>query len=451
MLTLAIDFTMIKQGHLLIIAGVLAFLSGCKEAPKDTNLDIASQILIECNQQLTDAQVERHFTPPVAARNYAYPNIAAYAAVQPFYSKLESLSGQLNELEATPQPDDKISYDLDLVAFQSFMKVAYELVYRDTIISNFQDRKLQEFKDKLNSSVYENSFAYAESVAQSILDWADGDMYKETRNFQEFAPSEAPEYWKPTSPDYMPAIEPSWNRIRPFVLDSAQQFRPNRPTSVSTDKGSQFYNETLEVFETVNNIDDEKKAIAQFWDCNPNISHHHGHFMFFLQKISPGGHWVHISLQALKDKEMSLDNGVATMALLGISLHDAFIACWDEKYNSNYIRPETVIKNEINKEWEPILQTPPFPEYPSGHSVASAAAATVLTSFVEDSYEFVDSTEVPYGLPSRSFNSFREASDEAAISRLYGGIHFMPAITEGVTMGNNVGDLVLERVKFYKD
>jgi hypothetical protein len=429
----------------------LIFVVGCtNNSPEETNTKVSYHVLQTCNLKLTDAQVERHFTPPVASRNYAYPNIAAYLAIEPFYNEYQSLAGQLKDLEESPQPDLKKTYNLELVAFQAFMEVAFELVYRDTIISNFTEVALQEYKEKTDPTVYANSLEYAGSVAQHVLAWADKDMYKETRNFQEFAPSELPEKWKPTSPDYMPAIEPSWRVIRPFVLDSATQFRPIRPSEVVFEPGTKFYEETQQVLNAVNNATEEQREIANFWDCNPNISHHHGHFMFFLQKISPGGHWVHIALQALEAKDMNLDQAAATMAVLGISLHDAFIACWDEKYNSNYIRPETVIKNELDKEWDPILQTPAFPEYPSGHSVASAAAATVLTDLVDDQFEFIDSTEVPYGLPAREFKSFRQASDEAAISRLYGGIHFMPAIEEGVKMGNNVGDLVLERVKVKK-
>lgn len=441
----------IKSLFFTLVVSLSILFSSCTNSSKgSTETNVSYKVLQTCNLKLTDAQVERHFTPPVAARNYAYPNVAAYLALEPFYDEYQTLAGQLTDLEASPQPDQKKVYDLELVAFQSFMEVAFELVYRDTIISNFTEVALKEYQEKIDADIYANSMEYAGAVAQHILAWADKDMYKETRNFQEFAPSELPEKWKPTSPDYMPAIEPSWRVIRPFVLDSAQQFRPIRPTEVAFEPGSKFYEETQEVYNTVKNATEEQREIASFWDCNPNISHHHGHFMFFLQKISPGGHWVHIALQALDAKDMNIDQASATMALLGISLHDAFIACWDEKYNSNYIRPETVIKNEMDKEWDPILQTPAFPEYPSGHSVASAAAATVLTDFVDNQFEFIDSTEVPYGLPAREFKSFRQASDEAAISRLYGGIHFMPAIEEGIKMGNNVGDLVLERVKFKK-
>lgn len=432
----------------IALLGSILALEACTEPKKENPTSEGATTLVECNRNLTEAQVERHFNPPVAARNYAYPNIAVYTALEPFWPEYKSLSGQLNEMDIDIQPDSNKVYNQDLITFNSFTTVSLKLVYNDTIVSNYRKEQLDRYEEMLDAEVFENSMAYSTEVAEAILAWADSDMYKETRNFGEFAPDDQNGFWKPTSPDYMPAIEPHWSKIRPFVLDSANQFEPERPTEYNTAEDALFMRETMEVLEVVKNGDEDKRQIAQFWDCNPNISHHHGHMMYFLQKISPGGHWMHISLQTVEAENMNLMQAAKVMAGVSLTLHDAFVACWTEKYNSNYIRPETVIKEHIDKNWEPILQTPAFPEYPSGHSVASASAATFLTEAVGEPYHFIDSTEVPYGLPMREFNSFREASDEAAISRLYGGIHFMPAIENGVSMGNQVGELVLARVKF---
>jgi len=136
-----------------------------------------------------------------------------------------------------------------------------------------------------------------------------------------------------------------------------------------------------------------------------------------------------------------------TYALTTIALADAFISCWDEKYRSKLVRPETVINRMVDEDWAPALQTPPFPEYTSGHSVISRAAAVALTSIYGDNFAFDDNTEEEYGLPTRSFKSFLEASDEAAVSRLYGGIHYAPACFNGVAQGEKVGDFVVSKVK----
>jgi membrane-associated phospholipid phosphatase len=133
-------------------------------------------------------------------------------------------------------------------------------------------------------------------------------------------------------------------------------------------------------------------------------------------------------------------------ARTAMALADGFIAAWEEKFRSGVIRPETVINQYIDEKWVPLLQTPPFPEYPSGHSVISTAAAQVLTEIYGPTFAFIDSVEVPYGLPARSFASFAAAANEAAISRLYGGIHYRPAIVEGQKQGAQVGQHVVARV-----
>ena len=137
--------------------------------------------------------------------------------------------------------------------------------------------------------------------------------------------------------------------------------------------------------------------------------------------------------------------------LVSISLFDAFISCWDEKYRSNLVRPETVINTYIDGEWLPVLQTPPFPEHTSGHSVISAASALTLTKLYGDNFEYTDNVEQEYGLPIRHFQSFIQASEEAAISRLYGGIHYRPAIDFGVNQGRKVGQYVIDNVSTRKE
>jgi hypothetical protein len=245
----------------------------------------------------------------------------------------------------------------------------------------------------------------------------------------------------------MDAVEPYWFRIRPFVLDSCSQFKPQAPSAFSLEKDSPFYRQVMEVYQTSKTLTPEQKAIASFWDCNPFVMHQTGHVMYATKKISPGGHWMSIAAVAAKKARADLMQSVEAYTLVSLSLADGFISCWDEKYRSGVVRPETVINDHIDKDWQPLLQTPPFPEYPSGHSVISTAAAVVLTSLYGDAFAFTDSTEVAYGLPSRHFRSFRAAAQEAAISRLYGGIHYMPAIKNGEEEGRQVGELVVSHLK----
>lgn len=250
----------------------------------------------------------------------------------------------------------------------------------------------------------------------------------------------------------MPGIEPHWNKIRPFVIDSAAQFIPVPPPPFSMEKNSDFYKELLEVYEISNEITEkgdssEEVQIAQFWDCNPYVSVTRGHLMFATKKITPGAHWMGITKIASRKTNSDFSKTLYAYTEASIAMADAFISCWDEKYRSNLIRPETLINEHIDQNWKPILQTPPFPEYTSGHSVVSGAASTILTNVFGDNFSFDDDTEVPYGLPVRSFTSFKQAADEAAISRMYGGIHYRAAVEVGVKQGRDLGQFVISNLK----
>jgi len=164
-----------------------------------------------------------------------------------------------------------------------------------------------------------------------------------------------------------------------------------------------------------------------------------------LKKISPGAHWLGITGIACRKAGKQFDESLFIHTVVSIGLMDAFICCWDEKFRSNRIRPETAIRKYIDPTWQPLLQTPPFPEYLSGHSTISAASETILTKFFGDHFSYVDDVEVSYGLPAREFASFSEASAEAGISRFYGGIHFMDAITNGNLQGKKTGAHVLSK------
>jgi hypothetical protein len=193
------------------------------------------------------------------------------------------------------------------------------------------------------------------------------------------------------------------------------------------------------------NLTEDHRMIAAFWDCNPFAVQDNGHLLIGLKKISPGAHWLGIAGEACRKSRKGFDEAMQIYTTVSIGLMDGFICCWDEKYKSNRIRPETAIKKYIDPNWTPLLQTPPFPEYLSGHSTISAASATILTHFFGDNFSFSDSTEMRYGLPPRSFTSFRQAANEAAISRFYGGIHFMDAIENGLKQGDRVGAWVLRK------
>ena len=438
-----------KRLSVWLLGLVVLILASCETTNPNFQAEAKQADLFHRSmKKLTDVIVHDIFSPPVASRIYVYPSIAAYEALRFDHPGYQSLSGQLRGLQAIPQPEEGTEYCYPLVSIQAFLTTGKALIFSEEQIEEFEAQVLGEFKAlKMPSDVYDRSIAYGNTISAHILDWAKTDKYNETRTFPKYTIPNDPSKWKPTPPDYMDGIEPHWREIRPLVLDSAQQFKPLPPTEFSKDKDSKFYAETMEVYEAVKNAEKEHVAIAEFWDCNPYVSHHKGHVMYATKKITPGGHWIGITATATKKVNADMMKTIEAYTRVSISLFDGFISCWDEKYRSSLVRPETVINSYFDEDWQPILQTPPFPEHTSGHSVISGAAAVALTNLFGDNFAFADSTEVEYGLPVRNFDSFYHASDEAAISRLYGGIHYRPAIDYGVDQGRKVGRLIVDRVQ----
>ncbi|MFY0603621.1 MAG: vanadium-dependent haloperoxidase [Flavobacteriaceae bacterium] len=407
--------------------------------------------------RLTSVMIHDIFSPPVASRIYVYPNIAAYEVLnQHKSSKYTSLSNQLNGLKELPKNKLQDSINLKLASLIAYIDVAKELVFSKEKITSYRDSLYIEWKSKNPDELLkakENGLL----ISKHIIAWMHLDNYKETRTMPEFnVSSNDPSRWQPTPPAYMEGIEPHWKSIRTFSLDSAAQYKPTPHPVFSMKKGSLFFKELEEVYKISNDIREkgdssEEIAIAQFWDCNPYVSINKGHFMFAAKKITPGAHWIGICKIACKQTNSDFEKTVFAYTKTSIAIADAFISCWDEKYRSNLIRPETLINKHIDESWEPILQTPPFPEYTSGHSVVSGAASEVLTSIFGDNFSFEDTTEIPYNLPMRKFKSFRLAAQEAAISRLYGGIHYVSAVRIGLNQGINIGNHVISDLSFHKE
>jgi len=430
-----------------ILMGLLVILV-CACGSREVNRNAAGTAYLHGSMEnRTDVIVHDIFSPPVASRIYAYPSIAAYEIMATNDSSYVSLSGQLNGL--TPIPEPKNDVVVELAALQAFNEIGKTLIFSEDRVEAYRDSIFNLIRqDGLDGELFDNSVAYGNEVAAHILKWSGTDNYKESRTFMKHTVSSMPGTWQPTPPAYMEAIEPHWNKIRPFAIDSADQFTPEPPTAYNMEEDSDFYREVMEVYEVGNKLSEEQAEIASFWDCNPYVMNVHGHVMFATKKITPGGHWMGIAKIAAETARADFITSTQTYALTSIALADGFISCWDEKYRSNLIRPETVINRYIDEEWLPMLQTPPFPEYTSGHSVISGAAGEALTSIYGDKFHFVDDTEAKYGLAIREYDSFRDASSEAAISRLYGGIHYMPAIENGLTQGRALGNFIVEKIQF---
>jgi len=392
-------------------------------------------------KELTDIMVDDVTSPVAAARYYAYSNMAAYETLVALYpQKYASLMGYLRyNTSLTYLPSNEKSNKSDKLINLALLKTGQKLLPSGSRLNI----KIASLEQDLNTT----QVALVDTIVHQIMVWAKADGFSTLNNLPRYTPKRAPGYWKPTAPAFMSAIEPHWNTIKTLVMDSAQQFVPLRHHPFDLDTTSMFYDQLYQVYHTSKSLTQEQKNIANFWDCNPYAISQIGHIEFGIKKISPGAHWIGIAGIACQNKKFSWEKTVLVHTLLSIGMHDAFIACWDEKYRSDRVRPETLINQYIESGWRPLLQTPPFPEYISGHSVVSNASSTILTEIFGDRFKFTDDTEVEYGLPKRKFKSFQHAADEASISRFYGGIHYMDGIENGVWQGNEVSKYIIQHLK----
>ena len=424
------------------------FISSCSQGTFDSKICENTSFIHSAVDKTTEVIVHDIFSPVVAARIYAYSSIAMYEALRQGYAdQFKSMAGQLNGLEEVPPAPADQKVDYNIAAIHAYLTVSKALIFSEAEVEDFR-KDLYEKLDKegVPDEVMETSTAYGKVVADHILAWSKKDNYAQTRSYPKYTVTNEPGRWVPTPPAYIEGIEPNWSVIRPFTLDSANQFQPAPPMPFSVDSTSEFYAQSYEVYTILKEDMENKVAIANFWDCNPYVMHQQGHLMFATKKITPGGHWIGIVGQACRQANKNMMETAEAYAMTSIALFDGFISCWDEKYRSNLCRPETYINQYIDPDWAPVLQTPPFPEHTSGHSVISTASSIVLTHLFGDNFAFVDSTEVPYGMPVRSFTSFKQAAAEAAVSRHYGGIHYRAGIEFGVDQGRKVGEHVLASV-----
>jgi hypothetical protein len=426
----------VRAGKLVValVVGLMAVLPSAASARPT-----AEDVVILWNELVLE--LVRHtptYSPPVASRAFAYLGITAYEAVASGNPALVSLAGQLNELTRLPERDEEIAYD-DAIVVHAALAFAARSFFGNTgptgqrAMSSIDQRMAAELSEERDPATVDASVALGRSLGEHIFEWSLGDGGAQVENLgfpYTFDLVEGPEHWVPTSriAVQQAPLLPSWADNRAFAMPSGAACPIPPPPPYSEAPGSAFYLEALEVHDTVRNIDDERGEIARFWSDDPMLS------------PTPPGHWISIALDVLEAENAALEQQVDVLARLGIVLADAFIGCWHAKYQYDLLRPVTYINRHIDPKWQPLLITPPFPEYPSGHSTQSAAAAVVLTTIFGEDYAFADDTHADDGLPVRQYPSFWAAAEEAAISRLYGGIHFRSAIDRGLDQGRCIGE-----------
>lgn len=396
-------------------------------------------------QQMTDVMIHDVTNPPLAARFFAYSCLAANEVIALHDTTIMSMYGKLNEFPNIKIPKGGTEINKDIAALLAMYETAKVLQPSGKLMGDFEDKWIDSLLKKgVSKEVMDQSQAFAKEVSLQIIKYAKADKYKKISALPRYTPKKEEGTWYPTPPGYFPPVEPHFNTIRSFTLERADQFKPEPPIPFSADKKAPFYALMNEIREL--RLDDEKKEIAAFWDCNPFALFDNGHLLVGMKKISPGAHWMGIANIACIQAGISFSKAIQVNTVLAVGLMDGFQSCWDEKYRSNRIRPETAIRKYLDPKWTPFLQTPPFPEYLSGHSTISSVSAVILTHFFGKEFTYTDTVEERYGLKARTYSSFEQAAEEAGISRFYGGIHFTDAIENGQIQGHAVGKHVLKKV-----
>jgi len=416
-------------------------ITSCKTKNRNENVVSAAEI-DSVVRKMSDIMVHDVTNPPLAARFFAYAFLSGYEIVSQNNPSVKNMKELLNNYPSIIKPNIK-NYDYHLAALLAVIETAKRIQPSGKQLENIKEKILTQAENNLDKETIDGSVDYATDITGQVLKYAREDGYRNFSDYPRYSPLNSEGSWFPTPPAYIAAIEPYFGKLRPFFLDSVTSFIPSPPVPFNKDKSSAFYALMDSVYQIRKSLTIEQQEKAAFWDCNPFALSDQGHLKVGIKKISPSAHWMGIAGIACTQQNLSFDSSMMIHGVLALTLTDAFICCWNEKYRSNRVRPETAIRKFIDPEWKPFLQTPPFPEYVSGHSVVSGASAEILSHFFGDNFNYKDSVEKDFGLLPRNFNSFRQAAQEAAISRYYGGIHFMDANINGLQLGEKIGKYVV--------
>lgn len=382
--------------------------------------------------------------PPPASRVYGITAVALHESMAPRSLRNRPLVGQLNGLEFVPPPHPHKAYHWPAVANAALARTIRGLFpslmpANAAAIAALEAAFLEQFEDETSESVLERSVRHGHDVADAILDWASGDGFADINNCP-YVPAPVAGAWVPTPPAFIASpLQSCWGQLRTMVLEDGAECPPEGHPAFSEEVGSEFHDAAREVYDVGQNLTEEQRTIALFWADNPGATG------------TPAGHWIGLVGQFARNRHLNLAKAASAYARVGIAVHDAFATCWDGKYVYNLQRPVTYIQNHIDPDWLSFLVTPAFPAYASGHSTQSGAAAEVLTDMFGN-VAFRDTLRDDMGLvpplAPRTFPSFRKAAREAAVSRLYGGIHFAFDNDHGLKAGKCVGRAIRHRVDF---
>ena len=437
--------TSLITGIVIRTITLLVLLDGCTDHTRELQRhEGGNRLLVKeyspelalkwCELELKLIRRKPAFTPPVAARLIGYSGIILYESLVGGMPGYQSLSKSLNMPASPVAKEPDYSYVISANAAFSFGLKHFihslsemDIKEIDALENFFSDK----YGKEIDQSQFVASVEYGRQIANSIYQWSTSDGGEDGRFNYYRAYSRLPSLpgmWEATS--FAGALLPDWGKNRPFLPADVSNCQPPPPPIYSDKQNSALYKEAMEVYKVFLNLTSEQSDIARFWADPPGST------------FTPAGHSIQLLCQVIQEKNLALDSTAIAFAKSGIALNDAFISCWQTKYQYNYIRPLTYIRKNIRKDWLSFITTPSFPEYPSGHSVQSAAMAEIMSSMFGSKYSFTDNSNDTLGYDARHYNSFNEFAREAAMSRLYGGIHYRFSIENGLIQGRKIGENV---------
>lgn len=418
-----------------ILAGVF-FSSGVKaqQSVEKLSSDVATQWF---DLQLKIIPETPGFTPPVVARALGYTGLTLYESLVHGMPQNRSLVGIVQELDKLPLPDSKQEYQWEVVANAAQASIAlaiYASNHKENIskIEQLKAAINQRLKISTSDNTFKKSVKYGEELAKAIYQFSktDGGHEAEKNNFPKSYKGQTGScMWVPVG-NQIP-LQPYWGKNRTFIKGNADFDLPI-PPKCEIGNSSLMFVQALEVYSVGKNLTQDQKNIALFWSDDP------------VKTFTPPGHGVSIATQLVKKENLKLDKAAELYCRIGIAAYDAFISCWKCKYMHNILRPISFIQTTIDPNWKSFLDNPPFPEYTSGHGTVSGAIAMVLSDMFGYNYNFTDYSHKERGLKPRTYDSFLEFAQEAALSRLYGGIHYRMSNDEGLKNGKRIGKAVCE-------
>ncbi len=370
--------------------------------------------------------------PPVLARRWAYTGVALWEALQPGMPGYQSIAPQLNGLPALPQPAQSLTYYFPAsanAALAAMNRAIHPGISPANLarIDSLEAANLARYQQHQQPDVLANSIDFGKKIAAAVFEWSKTDGYDNTTPY---TPLSGPAFWKPTPPAFAPAILSNWGKVRTIVANSDAGAEQGAPIPYSEDKASEYYKQVAELYTISQSLTQEQRIIATFW---------------------PDNSWHNVLSQVLAIEKPTLAVAAKAFTQLGIAMSDGAISLCKGKYVYQGVRPVTYIRTVMNHpDWNTVIPTPPHPEYPSGHSVMSAAAAEALTDIFGQNYHYTDKPYNLTGFTPRSFNSFKEAAAEAAVSRVYAGIHYRKTCEVSLLHGKIVGQNVIGKLQFEK-